>query len=189
MESLKNKILNEGRVEDNDILKVDNFLNHRLDIDFLNEMGKEFKKRFEGKSINKILTIEASGIAIAAIAAQYFNVPVVFAKKTQSKNLDKEVYETEVYSFTKAKYYSVKVNKKYLNKEDNILVLDDFLANGRAAMGLKDIVEQAEANLVGVGIVIEKSFQEGCKLLEENNVNLESLVKIKSIKDGQIVFK
>ncbi|MGL5330526.1 MAG: xanthine phosphoribosyltransferase, partial [Peptostreptococcaceae bacterium] len=155
-----------------------------------NEIGKEFKNRFEDKKIDKILTIEASGIAIASIASQHFgNVPVVFAKKVESKNLDKDVYETKVYSFTKGKEYSVKVSKRYLNEGDNILVLDDFLANGRAALGLKDLVEQANANLSGVGIVIEKGFQEGRSLLEEAGVNLQSLAVIDSIEDGNITFR
>ena len=190
MQLLKEKILKEGSISGNDILKVDNFLNHQLDIEFLNEIGKEFKNRFEDKKVDKILTIEASGIAIASIASQHFgNIPVVFAKKTESKNLDKDVYETKVYSFTKDKEYSVKVSKKYLNKGENILVIDDFLANGRAALGLKDLVEKANANLLGVGIVIEKGFQEGRNLLEKYGVNLQSLVVIDSIEDGKIKFK
>jgi len=186
---LKDKILTEGRVEGEDILKVDSFLNHQLDVDLLNEIGKEFKRRFKDEEINKILTIEASGIAIASIAAQHFNVPVVFAKKTQSKNLDKDVYETEVFSFTKGIHYKVKVSKRYLNKGDKILVIDDFLANGRAALGLKDIVDQSGAELKGIGIVIEKSFQDGCKLLAEKNVRVESLARIQSIQDGEVAFK
>lgn len=190
MEKLKEKILTEGRISGNDILKVDSFLNHQLDVAFLNEIGKEFSKRFEGKKIDKILTIEASGIAIASIASQHFgNIPVVFAKKVESKNLDKDVYESEVYSFTKAKNYTIRVSKRYLNKGENILVLDDFLANGRAAIGLNELVEQAQANLVGVGIVIEKGFQDGAKLLDEKNINLQSLVVLESIENGQIKFK
>ncbi len=190
MEKLKEKILTEGRISGNDILKVDSFLNHQLDVAFLNEIGKEFSKRFEGKKIDKILTIEASGIAIASIASQHFgNVPVVFAKKVESKNLDKDVYESEVYSFTKAKNYTIRVSKRYLNKGENILFLDDFLANGRAAIGLNELVEKAQANLVGVGIVIEKGFQDGAKLLDEKNINLQSLVVLESIENGQIKFK
>lgn len=190
MKLLQEKILNEGSVSGNDILKVDSFLNHQLDVEFLNEIGKEFKNRFENKRIDKILTIEASGIAIASIASQHFgNVPVVFAKKVESKNLDKDVYETKVYSFTKGKEYSVKVSKKYLNAGENILILDDFLANGRAALGLKDIVEQANANLSGIGIVIEKGFQEGRSLLEKAGVNLQSLAIIDSIENGEIKFR
>ncbi|WP_343101046.1 xanthine phosphoribosyltransferase [Romboutsia sp. MSSM.1001216sp_RTP31141st1_G3_RTP31141_220114] len=190
MELLQEKILKDGRIEGNDILKVDNFLNHQLDIAFLNEMGKEFKNRFKDEKIDKILTIEASGIAIASIASQHFgNVPVVFAKKVKSKNLDKEVYETKVYSFTKGKEYSVKVSKRYLNEGENILVLDDFLANGRAAIGLKDLVDQAGANLVGVGIAIEKGFQEGRELLLSKGIRLESLAILDSIENGVIKFR
>ncbi|WP_195937875.1 xanthine phosphoribosyltransferase [Romboutsia sp. 1001713B170131_170501_G6] len=190
MKLLQEKILKDGRIEGNDILKVDNFLNHQLDIAFLNEMGKEFKNRFKDEKIDKILTIEASGIAIASIASQHFgNVPVVFAKKVESKNLDKEVYETKVYSFTKGKEYSVKVSKRYLNEGENILVLDDFLANGRAAVGLKDLVDQAGANLVGVGIAIEKGFQEGRELLLSKGIRLESLAILDSIENGVIKFR
>lgn len=189
MELLKNKIVSEGRVEQPDILKVDSFLNHQLDIPFLNEIGKEFKKRFQHKRITKILTIEASGIAISSIAAQYFNVPVVFAKKVESKNLDKETYEADVYSFTKARTYKVKVSKKYLNHEDHILILDDFLANGRAALGLIDIVNQSKANLEGIGIVIEKGFQEGGQLLRDKGIDVESLVIIDSFHNGSVVFR
>lgn len=190
MKLLQEKILKEGRVSGNDILKVDNFLNHQLDVAFLNEIGKEFKERFKNDKIDKILTIEASGIAIASIASQHFgNVPVVFAKKVESKNLDKDVYETKVYSFTKGKEYSVKVSKKYLNDGENILVLDDFLANGRAALGLKDIVDQSGANLVGIGIVIEKGFQDGRELLLNEGIKLESLAILESIENGVIKFK
>lgn len=190
MRALEEKILKDGRVSDGDILKVDNFLNHQLDVAFLNEIGKEFKARFKDEKIDKILTIEASGIAIASIASQHFgNVPVVFAKKVESKNLDKDVYETKVYSFTKAKEYSVKVSKRYLNKGENILVLDDFLANGRAAIGLKDLVDQSGANLVGIGIVIEKGFQEGRELLTNHGVRLESLAILDSIENGKITFR
>lgn len=190
MKLLQEKILNDGRVSGNDILKVDNFLNHQLDIAFLNEIGKEFKNRFANEKIDKILTIEASGIAIASIASQHFgNVPVVFAKKVESKNLDKEVYETKVYSFTKGKEYSVKVSKRYLHEGENILILDDFLANGRAALGLKDLVDQANANVAGIGIVIEKGFQEGRSLLEKEGVKLESLAILESIENGIITFK
>lgn len=190
MKSLQEKILKEGSVSGSDILKVDSFLNHQIDIRFLNEIGKEFRERFKEGKVDKILTIEASGIGIASIASQYFeNVPVVFAKKVESKNLDKEVYETKVYSFTKGKEYTVRVSKKYLNKGENILVVDDFLANGRAVLGLNDIINQSGANLVGVGIVIEKGFQEGRKVLEDKGIRVESLAIVESIQDGKVVFK
>lgn len=154
MELLKEKIREVGSVQSGSVLKVDSFLNHQLDIPLLNEIGKEFKKRFEGENIDKILTGEVSGIAIAAIAAQYFNVPVVFAKKTQSKNLDQDTYEGEVYSYTKAQTYKIRVSKKYLHEGENILIIDDFLANGEALRGLKEIVDKANANLIGAGIFI-----------------------------------
>lgn len=189
MKLLEEKILNEGRVVDKDILKVDNFLNHQIDINFLNEVGKEFKEIFKDKKIDKILTIEASGIAIACMTAGYFNVPVVFAKKTESKNLDKDTYESEVYSFTKGKSYKIKVSKRYVENGENILILDDFLANGRAVLGLKDIVGQAGANLVGVGIVIEKGFQEGGEVLRNMGINLKSLAIIDSMEEGRVEFR
>jgi xanthine phosphoribosyltransferase len=185
---LKERILKEGRILEGNILKVDSFLNHKIDVELLNEIGKEFKKRFHDKNVTKILTIEASGIAIAVIAAQYFNVPVVFAKKTESKNLDKEVYEGSVYSYTKAKQYKIRVSKKYISKEDNILIIDDFLANGQAILGLKEIIDGAGANLAGVGIVIEKGFQTGGGLLREAGINIESLAIIDSLEED-IIFR
>lgn len=186
---LKEKILEEGRILEGNILKVDSFLNHQLDIDLLNEVGKEFKRRFENREITKILTAEVSGIAIAVIAAQYFNVPVVFAKKTESKNLDKETYEGSVYSYTKGQKYKIRVSKKYICEKDQVLIIDDFLANGQAVLGLKEIIDSAKANLVGVGIVIEKGFQEGGKLLRETGICIESLAIIESLKEGKVVFK
>lgn len=190
MEALKQKILRDATVVGDDVLKVDNFLNHQIDIKFLNEIGKEFRDRFDDVRVDKILTIEASGIAIASIAAQYFdNVPVVFAKKTESKNLDKEVYEASVYSFTKDKEYKIKVSKRYLNEGENILILDDFLARARASLGLIDIIKQAKANPIGVGIVIEKSYQDGRREIEEEGIRLESLAMIDSLKEGKIQFR
>lgn len=189
MEALKTAILEKGQVVGDDILKVDTFLNHQLDVSLLNAIGKEFKRRFDDKEITKILTIEASGIAIAIIAAQYFNVPVVFAKKVASKNLDENTYETDVFSFTKAKNYKVRVSKKFIDPSDKILVLDDFLAQGRAALGLKDIVLQAGAELSGIGIVIEKGFQEGGQVLREQGNRVESLAIIDSFENGAPVFR
>lgn len=189
MELLKNKIFDEGRVIDENILKVDSFLNHQLDINFLDEVGKEFKEIFKDIEVDKILTIEASGIAIACVAAMHFNVPVVFAKKTESKNLDNETYESEVFSFTKGKTYKIRASKRYIKEDENILVLDDFLAKGRAVLGLKDIIEQANANLVGVGIVIEKGFQQGGKVLRDMNVNLKSLAIIDSMEEERVKFR
>ncbi|SHJ84351.1 xanthine phosphoribosyltransferase [Clostridium cavendishii DSM 21758] len=189
MQVLKEKILKEGKIRDGNILKVDCFLNHQMDIKFLNEVGKEFKNRFNGEKIDKILTIEASGIGIAAITAQYFDyVNVVFGKKTESLNLDKEVFEAPVISYTKGKEYKVRVGKQFLNEGENILIIDDFLANGCAAKALLEIAKQAKVNVVGVGIVIEKGFQGGRKVLEEMGVKVESLAIIKEFKEGTIVF-
>lgn len=184
MKILHDKIISEGTVEGEDILKVDMFLNHRLDVNLLNDIGKEFHKRFGDKKINKILTIEASGIAIAIIAAQYFNVPVVFAKKVASKNLDKDTFESEVYSFTKKRNYTIRVSKKYLSDEDNVLIVDDFMAEGRAALGLIDLVDQAGGTVEGIGIVIEKDFQEGGKVIRNKGYHLESLARVKSFDNG-----
>lgn len=190
MKELKEKILREGKVREGNILKVDCFLNHQMDIKFFNEMGKAFKERFKDEKVDKILTIEASGIGIAAIVSQYFDyAPVVFAKKTESLNLDKDVYESEVHSFTKKKTYKVRVGKQFLNKGENILVIDDFLAQGCATKGMIDILNQAEANLVGVGIVIEKGFQDGRKALEDLGVRVESLAIIDKFEDNTVKFK
>ncbi len=188
MELLKNRMIKDGDVKPGNVIKVDSFLNHQIDIDLLNAIGKEFKSRFEGVRIDKILTIEASGIAIAVIAAQYFNVPVVFAKKTESKNLDKDTYESDVYSYTKGKTYTIRVSKKYLNEGENILIVDDFLAKGKAARGLIDILDMAKCNLSGIGIVIEKGFQKGGDEIRSIGVKLESLAIVESIDDGNIVF-
>jgi len=189
MKSLEEKIIKEGLVKGKDILKVDNFLNHQIDIEFLNQIGQEFKKRFNDEKITKILTIEASGIAIAAITAQYFHVPVVFAKKAESRNLDEDTYTSEVYSFTREKRYKIRVSKRYINQQDRILIIDDFLAQGSAVLGLKDIVEQSGARLVGVGIVVEKGFQPGGRILRSQNVRVESLAIIESMQEGRIIFQ
>lgn len=189
MQLLKERIVNDGYVIGTKVLKVDSFLNHQIDVNLFNEIGKEFKKRFEDKHITKILTVEASGIGIACIAAQYFNVPVVFAKKHEAANLDAETYEAEVYSFTKNKSYKVRVAKKFLSKEDKVLIIDDFLANGNAAYGLIDVVRQASAEPVGVGIVIEKAFQEGRYKIEQTGVTVESLAIVTSMSEGNIEFK
>ncbi|MCX7709346.1 MAG: xanthine phosphoribosyltransferase [Clostridia bacterium] len=188
MELLKQRILKDGRIIGQDILKVDSFLNHQIDVKLYNEIGKEFKKLFSNKDITKILTIEASGIGIACIAAQYFDVPVVFAKKTESRNLDSDTYESEVHSFTKGKSYKIRVSKKYIDSSDKILIMDDFLANGKAVLGLKDIVDQAEAALAGVGVVIEKGFQDGGKTLRDMGLNVQSLAIVQSMEGGVIQF-
>jgi len=190
MEALKNKILTEGTVIGSGILKVDSFLNHQIDIKLFNEIGQEFKDRFANEEITKILTVEASGIGIACIVAQYFgNVPVVFAKKHEATNLDSDTYEADVFSFTKNKNYKIRTSKKYIKPEDKILIIDDFLANGNAAMGLVKIVRQAGAQVVGVGIVIEKAFQNGRSFIEKEGVKVESLAIIKSLQDNKVVFE
>lgn len=191
MKLLEERIRKDGTVRKGNVLKVDNFLNHQMDIELFNEMGKEWKRLFEGKEINKILTIEASGIGIATIVAQYFNVPVVFAKKSESINLDGLSYTAPVESFTHKRTYEVIVSKKYLNADDKILVIDDFLANGCAVEGLIKIIESAGATLVGVGIAVEKGFQDGGKKLREKGVHVESLAIVESMNDetGEIVFR
>ena len=162
MEALKKKILTDGTAIGSEIIKVDSFLNHQIDIAFMNEIGREFARIFSDVEVTKIVTIEASGIAIAAIASQYFNnVPVVFAKKTESRNLDPDKYHGEVYSFTKQRVYPIMISKKYISSEDKILIIDDFLANGKAALALTGLCEQAGATVQGIGIVIEKGFQPG----------------------------
>ncbi len=190
MQLLKERILKDGTVKPGNVLKVDSFLNHQIDIQLLNEIGKEFKRRFADCPITKILTIEASGIGIACIAAQYFdNVPVVFAKKTQSINLDGEMYSTKIESFTHKKVYDVILAKKFLTAEDHVLVIDDFLANGCAMLGLLDIVKKSGAALEGAGIVIEKGFQQGGKLIRDMGVRLESLAIIDSMTDDSLTFR
>lgn len=189
MELLKNRILKDGQVFGKDVIKVDSFLNHQIDIQLFNEIGKEFKERFKKKEITKILTIEASGIGIACIVAQYFNVPVVFAKKQEGSNMDKDNYQSEVFSFTKNKSYNVRVAKEYISAQDKILIIDDFLANGNAVLGLVDILKQGDAEVAGVGIVIEKGFQNGREIIEGKNIQVESLAIIESMEENKIVFK
>lgn len=191
MQLLKDRIVKDGIVKAGNVLKVDSFLNHQIDIRLMNEIGKEFHRRFKDKHITKILTIEASGIAVASIAAQYFDVPVVFAKKAQSINLDGDSYTTKIQSFTHKKIYDVIVSKKYINPEDHILVIDDFLANGCALLGLIELVRSAGATLEGIGIVIEKGFQAGGEQIRGMGIDLQSLAIIKSMDDqtGEIVFE
>ena len=188
MQLLKQRILSDGRVVGQDILKVDSFLNHQIDIRLFNEMAKEFKEHFKNEKITKILTIEASGIGIACITAQYFDVPVVFAKKTESRNLDIDTYESEVYSYTRAKTYKIRVSKKYIQPDDHILIIDDFLAIGKAVLGLLDIIQKSGASLAGVGIVVEKGFQEGGRIIREKGINLLSLARVKSLEGGKVTF-
>ena len=185
MELLKQRILKDGKVIGDDILKVDSFLNHQIDTALLFEIGKEFHRLFKDQNINKILTIEASGIGIACAAAQFFAVPVVFAKKGNHKNLSDSKYSTKVYSFTKDVYYDVTVDKEYLKSDDRVLIIDDFLANGNAALGLIDLVKQSGGTVEGVGIVIEKGFQEGGKIIRNMGIRLESLAIVKQLGKGK----
>ena len=189
MEQLKQRIFQDGVVKPGNVLKVDSFLNHQMDIAFINEIGKEFKRRFADAPINKILTIEASGIGIACLAAQHFNVPVVFAKKSQSINLDGDLYHSKVESFTHKRVYDVVVSKKFLGPDDHILVIDDFLANGCALEGLIGIINAAGATLEGCGIVIEKGFQHGGDRLRERGIRVESLAIIENMTSDSLTFR
>ena len=191
MNFLEEKILKDGIVKEGNVLKVDSFLNHQMDIALFNEMGKEWKKRFEGKNINKILTIEASGIGIACIVAQHFGVPVVFAKKSKSINIEGEMYTAEVESFTHKNKNQIIVAKKFLNKEDKVLIIDDFLANGCALQGLIQIVRSSGATVEGIGIAIEKGFQSGGRIIRNLGFQLESLAIIEDMKweTGEITFR
>ena len=191
MELLEERIRRDGVVKSEGVLKVDGFLNHQMDINLFNEMGKELKRLFADAPINKILTIEASGIGIAAVVAQHFDVPVVFAKKSQSINLDGDVYSTKIQSFTQQRIYDVIVSKKVLNADDHVLLIDDFLANGCALNGLIDLVEDAGATVEGIGIAVEKGFQPGGDDLRSRGYHLESLAIVQSMnpETGEIVFR
>lgn len=190
MKLLEERIKEDGQVRPGNILKVDSFLNHQLDVALLEQLGKEFYEKFKDKNITRILTIEASGIALACLTAQYFNVPVVFAKKAKSKNLDGELYTSTVHSYTYGKDFTVTLSKKFLSKDDTVLLIDDFLAVGKAMRGLIDICNQAEAEIAGIGIAIEKGFQSGGKELREAGYAVYSLAIIDEMSDdGMICFK
>ena len=191
MKLLEERIRKDGTVKAGNVLKVDSFLNHQMDIDLFNEMGKEWARLFADRKITKILTVEASGIGIACVAAPHFHVPVVFAKKSQSVNIDGEVYSTKIESFTHKRVYDVIVSKKFLHPEDHILIIDDFLANGCALEGLIDIVNKAGASVEGVGIAVEKGFQKGGDLIRSKGIRVESLAIVESMDDktGEITFR
>ena len=191
MNFLEERIAKDGIVKEGNILKVDSFLNHQMDINLFNQMGEEFKRRFDGKPINKILTIEASGIGIACIVANHFHVPVVFAKKSQSLNIDGDVYAAEVESFTHKRKNQVIVSKKFLSPEDHVLIIDDFLANGCALQGLLSIVAQAGGTVEGIGIAVEKGFQQGGRIIRNLGYQLESLAIVESMdaEHGTIQFR
>ncbi len=191
MQLLKERIRKDGIVREGGVLKVDSFLNHQMDIDMFVEIGKELRKRFAGEEINKILTIEASGIGIACIVAQYFHVPVVFAKKTKTKNIAGDVYTSQVESYTHGRVYDIIVSKDFLGPEDKVLLIDDFLANGKALEGLAQLVQDAGATLVGAGVVVEKGFQRGGDAIRAKGIHLESLAIVESMDaaTGEIVFR
>ena len=191
MQILYDRIRKDGIVRAGNVLKVDRFLNHQMDIHLFQEIGKEFKRRFEGEEINKILTIEASGIGIACIVAEYFDVPVVFAKKTKTKNIAGEVYTTKVESFTHGTVYDIIVSKELIGKGVKVLVIDDFLAKGKALDGLTTLIQDSGAELVGAGIVIEKGFQDGGKRIRDKGIRVESLAIVDSMnaETGEIVFR
>ena len=191
MKLLEEKILKDGVIKSGNVLKVDSFLNHQIDVPFIAELGKEFKRLFADREINKILTIEASGIGIASIAGMYFGVPVLFAKKSSGSNMDKDVYFTQIYSYTHNKVNDVVVSKRYLNAEDKVLIIDDFLANGCALEGLIDLVRQAGGTVQGVGVAVEKGFQGGGDKLRAAGIRVESLAIIDKMdaQSGTIEFR
>lgn len=191
MNFLEERILKDGVVKEGNVLKVDSFLNHQMDISLFRKMGEEFKRRFEGKKINKILTIEASGIGIAAVVAEYFDCPVVFAKKSKSINLEGEMYTAEVESFTHKNVNQIIVSRKFITSEDHVLIIDDFLANGCALQGMIQIVNAAGATVEGIGIAIEKGFQPGGQIIRNMGYQLESLAIVESMdaSTGTVVFR
>ena len=188
MRLLEERILRDGKVKDGSVLKVDSFLNHQMDVKLFGEMAKEFYNLFQNENITKILTIEASGIGIACITAQVFSCPVIFAKKSKTKNIAGDVYTAKVESFTHGGVYDILVSKEFLRPEDRVLIIDDFLANGAALTGLSSLVKDAGATLIGAGIAIEKAFQPGGDMLRSQGVRVESLARIKSMSGDGIEF-
>ena len=191
MQLLKDRIRKDGKIKEGNVLKVDSFLNHQMDVKLFQEIGKEFKRRFADEEITKILTIEASGIGIACVAAEVFDVPVVFAKKTQTKKIAGDVYTSKVESFTHGRVYDIIFSKEFLGKGDKVLLIDDFLANGKALEGLAELVTKSGAELVGAGVVIEKGFQVGGDIIRSKGIHLESLAIVESMdeKTGEVVFR
>ncbi|MCG7419268.1 xanthine phosphoribosyltransferase [Macrococcus epidermidis] len=188
MELLQQKVKEDGVVIDGGILKVDSFLNHQIDAKLMHEIGKTFYETYKDENVTKILTIEASGIAPAIMAALHFDVPCLFAKKAQPSTLTEEVYQTDIHSYTKNKTNHVIISKKFLNENDRVLIIDDFLANGEAALGLYDLVDQAGASCVGIGIVVEKSFQKGYQRLIDKGLSVTSLCRIASLDNNQVTL-
>lgn len=188
MKILEQKILKDGKILGGDILKVDNFLNHQMDVALFNELGRDIYTHYQGCGVNKILTIEASGIGLACITAQFFNCNVLFAKKRKSLNISDDVYSTKVYSFTKKTEYDVVVSKEYLGKDDKVLIIDDFLANGNACLGLIDLVRKAGGEVVGVSCAVEKTYQGGYDKIAALGYDVYSLARVEEMKDGHIKF-
>ncbi len=188
MKLLEERILKDGKIKPGNVLKVDGFINHRIDVPFVSELGREFYRRFENDGVTKILTIEASGIGIACLTAEHFGVPVVFAKKSRTSNISSDVYTARVDSFTHGTTCDIIVSKEFLSPSDRILIIDDFLALGNALVGLREITLQAGATLVGAGILIEKAFQSGGRMLREQGMRIESLARIASMTDNGITF-
>ena len=188
MKLLEDRILKDGKIGTGNVLKVDCFLNHQIDVPFLSELGKEFYRLYKDEGITKILTIEASGIGIAFLAAAHFGVPVVFAKKTETNNISGDVYTAEVYSYTHEKTYNIRLSKEFLTSDDRVLIIDDFLAKGSALLALLKLVEAAGASVAGAGIVIEKSYQSGGDIVRSRGIRVESLARIASMEDGVVKF-
>ncbi|MBA1434702.1 xanthine phosphoribosyltransferase [Bombilactobacillus bombi] len=189
MKELEARIKKDGRVLGADVLKVDSFLNHQVDPVLMQKMGQEFYEYFKTKPITKILTVESSGIAPAVMTGLAFQKPVVFARKHKSITMNNDMYVADVYSFTKKTANKISISKNFLNSQDHVLIIDDFLANGQAVSGLTDIIQQSQATLEGIGIVIEKTFQKGRQLIDQQNIPILSLARIKAFKDGQVVFE
>lgn len=189
MQLLKDRIIKDGKILPGDIIKVDNFLNHQIDVAFMQELAKEFCRVFADCNITKVLTVEASGIALASITALLLNVPMIFAKKAKSDNIEGGLYQSEIFSYTYKKAVTLLVNKRYLGPEDNVLIIDDFLANGEALRGLVEIINQSGAKLEGIGIAIEKGFQPGGTRLRERGINLHSLAIIEKTEGNKIIFR
>lgn len=188
MEELKNAIKEKGKIIATEIVKVDSFLNHQVDVELMYKIGNEFANKFKNKDITKVITIESSGIAPAAMTAFHLNVPLVILKKSTSRILNEDTLQTKVHSFTKNTDYELTVSKEYIKEDDRILFIDDFLANGAAAMGAKELIETQKAEIVGIGIVIEKSFQTGRQKLENAGMDVYSLARIEKVEDGEIYF-
>ena len=188
MRLLEERIVKDGIIGAGNVLKVDSFLNHQMDVAFLSELAREFHRLYKDCGVNKVLTIEASGIGIACLTAQFFNVPMVFAKKSKTKNIAGDVYTSKVESFTHGTVYDIIVSKDFLHKDDKVLIIDDFLAKGQALLGLTKLVRDAGAEVVGCGIVIEKAFQEGGDIIRQQGIRVESLARIESMSENGIVF-